>query len=210
MFCEDGLLMYSVAEPVSPLNTYKKGKISQSFGSTLGRNLLINTMTSIQPSDIPQRKFQAGEKFWVTSYTIQADGVVFQFFSDPYEDTRYYGELKFPFPKGQPPPADEIFKTIAEVVTVQPADNAGSGPTAAPAPGPPAPQPAAEQSQMRPIPPPPPPSDAPPPAAEGNLARADGGASHWNIWPATKSGKGSTEGNLLLSEYESDISQRQS
>jgi hypothetical protein len=157
---KDHLLMYSIATPYPPLNIYKKGKISQSAGSGFLRDLaIVMTASANNASDIPQRKFQAGEKFWVTGVLMQNDGILFQFYSDPYDGIRYYGQLKFPFPRGQVPQTDEALKTIAEVLTVQPNDTAGgdtqpkpAGSSAAPA-----------EATLAPIPPPPPPADAPPP-----------------------------------------------
>ena len=55
------------------------------------------------------------------------DGIVMSTFSDPYNDVRYYGELKFPFPKGPVPPVDDFVKTVSEVITVQPADDKDKG-----------------------------------------------------------------------------------
>jgi hypothetical protein len=158
---KDHLLMYSVATPYPPLNIYKKGKISQSAGSGFLRDLGNVLMTSANnASDIPQRKFQAGEKFWVTGVGIQNDGILFQFYSDAYDGIRYYGQLKFPFPKGQVPPSDEVLKTIAEVLTVQPNDTAGGDTQSPPADS----SGASEDGALKPILPPPPPADAPPPA----------------------------------------------
>src|ERR1035441_8545440 len=157
---KDHLLMYSTPTPSPPLNIYKKGKISQSAGRGFLRDLGNVLMTSANnASDIPQRKFQAGEKFWVTSVLMQDDGILFQFYSDAYDGIRYYGQLKFPFPRGQVPQSDEALKTIAEVLTVQPNDTAG---------GDTQPQPAGSSgvpadAALKPILPPPPPADAPPP-----------------------------------------------
>jgi len=157
---KDGLLMCSLDTKAEPTNTYKNGKIGMGFGSYLSWDMALGG----SHAQVPQRKFVAGEKFWVTSFTIQDDGVVFQFYSDPYQDVRYYGQLKFPFPKHVMPPADEVLKTIAEALTVQPDESAtgnpqSPAPASAPAPAP-TPQP---QTVMAPIPPPPPPPDAPPP-----------------------------------------------
>jgi|SRR5579863_9379462 len=94
---------------------------------------------------IAQRKFVTGEKFWVTDYAVNPDGVVFTFYSDPYNDVRYYAQLKFPFQKNVAPPADDMMKTIEEVITAEsdtpdaaPADSpAPAAPTAAPSSAPP-------------------------------------------------------------------------
>jgi hypothetical protein len=87
---------------------------------------------------------------------------VLSFYSDPYQDIRYHGQMKFPFKHGVPP-ADDVMKTIAEAVTVAPSDDAKDSAAAAPAaaaPAAPAPTPAAA---IAPIAPPPPPADAAPP-----------------------------------------------
>ncbi len=164
---KDGLLMYSTANPAPPLNSYnpKKGKISQPAGSGFFRDLGNMMATGANAGEIAQRKFVAGEKFWLMSCSLQPDGVVLRFISDPYDDVRYWGDLKFQFAKGEVPPADEELKTIAEVITVQPNDsNDASSQPAPAAPGPSAPANAMPAGNaLAPIPPPPPPSDAPPP-----------------------------------------------
>jgi hypothetical protein len=109
-----------------------------------------------------QRKFVSGEKFWITGITLQKDGILVNAFSDPYNDVRYYGDIKFSFPKGPVPSVDAFSKTVAELITVEPSDDKGKGnqndqasqqaPPASPAPAP-----------MQDIAPPPPPADAPPP-----------------------------------------------
>lgn len=149
---KDDLQMCSTAAKVPPTNTYKGGKISFGFGASLAWVAVAGDI-----SQIPQRKFVKGEKFWVKNFDVQEDGVLFQFYSDPINDIRYYGKLKFPYPKHTMPPADEMMKTIAEAITVQPDENAGAQPA-------PASPPQTQQPVMAPIPPPPPPPDAPPPA----------------------------------------------
>jgi len=149
---KDGLTMCSVAAKAAPTSTYKNGKISLSFGAGLAWG-----MEAGDTSQIPQRKFVAGEKFWITAFAVQDDGVVLQFYSDPYQDTRYYGQLKIPYAKHSSPSPDEVLKMVSEVITIQPDENAAaSAPQPAPAPPP-------QQQAIAPIPPPPPPADAPPP-----------------------------------------------
>jgi len=160
---KDGLLMCSLDTPVPPTSNYKNGKISMGFGSDLAWSMQLGRNSS----EVPQRKFVAGEKFWVTAFTIQEDGVIFKFYSDPYQDVRYYGQLKFPFPKHVMPPADQVLKTIAEAVTIQPDENAAVN-----APQQPPPPPAQPEPVMAPIPPPPPPPDAPP-AAPKTIAKGE-------------------------------------
>lgn len=160
---KDGLLMYELASPMPPMNTYKNGKIGQGwsgFGRDIGITLLASGNNTA--ANYHRRRFVAGEKFWVTGYTLQNDGILFQFYSDPYDDVRYYGQLKLPFPKGHMPPADKVMSMIAEVLTVQPneAEPAAQQPppqTAAQAPE------AAQEQALAPIAPPPPPADTPPP-----------------------------------------------
>lgn len=160
-----GLVMYSVESPLPPSNSYKNGRIGQGWGG-FGQDLAIGmkSQNGTTAKDYPHRQFVPEEKCWVTSIAVQKDGVVFQLYSDPYNDVRYYGNLKIPFPDRRTVPAPDAFLPIvAEVLTAAPADNQGqqNSQAAAPAPGtmqniaPPPPPPD--------IAPPPPPADAPPP-----------------------------------------------
>jgi hypothetical protein len=129
------LLLYGTSNPIPPQSTYKKGKITRNpFG---GRNFLQDLGNSMvvpgQSAAIVQRTFVAGEKLWATKIDVKDDGVVFALYSDPVGDIRYFGELKFPFPKGQPPPADNLMNTIAEVVTVEPPDTSATATQTPPA-----------------------------------------------------------------------------
>ena len=136
---KDGLVMCSTEAIASPTNTYKNGVISFGFGANMAWGMALAPANQ-QTTAIPQRKFVTGEKFWVTEYVVKPDGVVFQFYSDPYNDVRYYGQLKFPFAKNVAPPADEVMKSIEEVITAEadtqeaaPAENAAPAqPAAAP------------------------------------------------------------------------------
>jgi hypothetical protein len=126
---KDGLVMASTAAAAPPTNTYKNGAISFGFGANMAWGIQLAPANQ-QTTAIPQRKFVTGEKFWVTDYTVKPDGIFFVFYSDPYNDVRYYGQLKFPFAKNVAPPADEMMKTIEEVITAEadtqeaaPADN---------------------------------------------------------------------------------------
>jgi hypothetical protein len=115
---KEGLLMYGVASPLPPSNTYKNGKISQGWGG-FGRNLLINMASAAggNSASYPARNFVAGETCWVTGISVQKDGVVFQLYSDPYDDIRYYADLKIPFPqKKVVPPVDAVLQMVAEVL----------------------------------------------------------------------------------------------
>jgi hypothetical protein len=173
---KDGLMMCSSASPYAFSNTYSGGVLTANLNnrakdaakSFLKGHLPFGGGGSVSDAannGCTSRKFVAGEKFWVTGVTIQKDGILVSTFSDPYNDVRYYGEIKFLFPKGSVPPVDDFVKTVSEVITVQPADDndkaskgdqGGQQAQAAAAP-------AAPAAPMAAIAPPPPPADAPPP-----------------------------------------------
>ncbi|MGH9748044.1 MAG: hypothetical protein ACRD59_18265 [Candidatus Acidiferrales bacterium] len=121
---KDGLMMCSTEARTAPQVTYKNGSLSFGFGASMAWTMALSTANQ-QPNNIAQRKFVAGEKFWVTDYSVRDDGVYFLFFSDPFDDVRYHTQLKVFFPKGKFPSTDEVMKTIAEVITVDnpPPDN---------------------------------------------------------------------------------------
>jgi hypothetical protein len=164
---KDGLMMCSSASSYAFSNTYSNGVLTSNYKNRvkdaaktfgLGRIPGFGTGGSAQDAakdaaknGCSSRKFMAGEKFWVTGVSAQRDGVVISTFSDPYNNVRYYGEIKFPFPNGSVPSADNVLKTVSEVITVQ-ASDAASQPAPAPAPAP-----------MPAIAPPPPPADVAPP-----------------------------------------------
>lgn len=163
-----GMVMYAVASPAAPSNTYKNGKIGQGWGG-FGTDLLITTAMAGNgtASDIPHRTFSAGEKVWITGVVAKKDGIVFQLYSDPYDGIRYYGNVKIPYKKKKEVPSvQDAQQLIAEVLTLVPAEDQGAQ-ASAPAPPPPAaktetagaPPPAPLPS----IAPPPPPADAPQP-----------------------------------------------
>jgi len=138
-----GLLMYAVASPMPPSNTYKNGKIGQGMGG-FGKDLAISMLTpgGGTSADYPHRPLVPEEKCWVTGIQVQKDGVLFQLYSDPYDDIRYYANLKIPFPnKKEVPSVDAALQLVAEVLTVVPQDNQAEqqavGPAAAAAPTPP-------------------------------------------------------------------------
>jgi hypothetical protein len=137
----DGLMMYGVESPLPPSNTYKNGRISQGasgFGKDFAISLLAPDNTTA--SDYPHRKFVAGEKVWVTSIAALKDGVLFQLYSDPYDDGRLYANLKIPYPnKKEVPQADVVLQILADVMAVVPSDgqNDQDNQAAAPVPAPP-------------------------------------------------------------------------
>jgi hypothetical protein len=163
-----GLIMYDVSSPLPPSNTYKGGRIGQGW-SGFGKDIAIGMKASngTTANDYQHRPFVAEEKCWVTSIEVQKDGVVFQLYSDPYNDVRYYANLKIPFAdKKSVPPADAFMQTVAEVLTaVLSDDQRGQNSQAS------APAPAQAPARMQEIAPPPPPADAPPPTIAIGQAR---------------------------------------
>ena len=112
---KDNLQMCRSNMPIPTRNFYKNGTINQ--GGFLGvLNKLGNASLGGGNDANTIRKFVAGEKFWVTKIQVEADGVTFTFLSDPFQDVRYEATLKFPYPKGQTPSADQLLATIAEAI----------------------------------------------------------------------------------------------
>jgi hypothetical protein len=179
---KDGLMMCSSASPYAYSNVYQNGVVAGTVknravnalkGWGMGKLTGGSSITDSANNGCASRKFVAGEKFWVTGITLQKDGILISVFSDPYNDTRYYGEVKVPFQKGAPvPPADAFEKTVQGLMTVAPQDDKGGDEKAqgqqgggqqqadAAQPAQPAAQPAAP---LQAIAPPPPPADAPAP-----------------------------------------------
>jgi hypothetical protein len=156
-----GLVMYSADAPLPPSNTYKNGRIGQGW-SGFGKDLMIGVAApgGATAADYPHRQFVAGEKCWVTEVTAQNDGVLFKLYSDPYDDIRYYANLKIPYPnKKVVPPVEVALRLVAEVLTN---DNQGGEPAPAPEAAP-EPAPAPAPAPMSDIAPPPPPADTPAP-----------------------------------------------
>jgi len=119
-----GLTMYAVASPMPPLYTYKNGKIGRGL-TGLGKDMQISMKTpGGTAADYPHRPFAPGERCWVTQVQVQKDGVIFQLYSDVYEEVRYYADLKIAFPdKKEVPQADTVLQLIAEALTVAPPEN---------------------------------------------------------------------------------------
>jgi hypothetical protein len=171
---KDGLLMCATSTQVPATNSYKDGHISQGAWGAMKMPGMGHVFSHFGQTAPQTRKFVAGEKFWVTKITVGDDGIVFDLLSDPISDVRYYSQLKFPYSKGAYPSIDQATSTVAEVLSIQPADNSsdsasqGGQQQQAPASAsnvaatPAATTPAAGPATMAPIAPPPPPADAPP------------------------------------------------
>jgi hypothetical protein len=137
---KDGLMMCSSASSYAFSNTYENGVLAANQNnrakdaakSFLRGKLPFgggSSMSGAANNGCTSRKFVAGEKFWITDIEIAKDnsGIIVSTFSDAYNNVRYYGEIKFPFAdKHSIPPADAEVKTIEEVLTVQPGDDANS------------------------------------------------------------------------------------
>jgi hypothetical protein len=178
---KDGLMMCSSASSYAFSNTYSNGVLAANYNNRAkdaAKNFFKGKLpfgggggvTDAANNGCASRKFVSGEKFWVTDVALLKDGILVSTFSDPYNDVRYYGEIKFPFPKGSVPPVDDFVKTVSEVITVQPPDDKDKGnqndqaseKSGAPVQGQ-APAPTPTSAPMAAIAPPPPPADAPPP-----------------------------------------------
>lgn len=158
---KDGLQMCSIVAKIPLTNSYKDGKLSAGkFGWAMSLGLI---QPDVPSSTIPIRSFVADEKFYIIGMGVEKTAVVLKVISDVYQDTRYYGQIAFPFNKKSVPPVEDLMKTIADVVTAEPAGGdagAASGAATAPAavtqPAEPPPPP------IQAIAPPPPPPDAAP------------------------------------------------
>ena len=181
---KDGLMMCSSASPYAYSSTYSNGALAANLNNRTkdaAKSFLKGRLpfggggsaTDAANNGCASRKFVAGEKFWISGISLQKDGILVSTFSDPYNDVRYYGEIKFPFPKGQVPAADTFVQIVSEVLTVVPSDDKGDkGEQQASQNGQESPgsQPGQQAKQSAPSPapmpdiaPPPPPADAAPP-----------------------------------------------
>jgi hypothetical protein len=175
---KDGVMMCSNASAYAYSNTYENGVLTANQKNRAKDAAMTGTKTAIMghfglgngssPTDAannacPSRKFVTGEKFWVTGILAKKDGILVSTLSDPYDDVRFYGEIKFSFPKGSVPPVDDFVKTVSEVFTVQPAEGQGDQGNQGDQGGQQTPAASADQAPMPDIAPPPPPADTPPP-----------------------------------------------
>ena len=142
---KDGLLMCSTDTKVPPTRFYKDGSIALPLAGDMGWDISLKyAQPGATSANVPKREAAAGEKLFVSRILVKNEGVIFQFYSERYENVRYYGQLVFPYDKKAIPPAEDLLKTIAEVVTLQAPGSAGA-------------------KTPPPVPPPPPPPDTPPP-----------------------------------------------
>jgi hypothetical protein len=151
-------------------NIYRNGHIDQ---GALGKFAKISNGLGNTTIGGTTRTFVSGEKLWITNITVREKDVLFDLYSDPYNEVRYRANLSFPFSKGESPSVEEVDRNIAEVFTVQPLDANAQQAQASPAPQagaspqtqqlrPVSSQPV-QEAPPTPIAPPPPPADAPQP-----------------------------------------------
>jgi hypothetical protein len=157
---KDGLSLYTVAVPKAPINVYKNGKLSQGMGDRLKVCMLDNVGREGGCDGIPKKTLVTGEKLWISDILLAEDSIQIQLVTDPYDDGRYFGTLKFPIPKGSVPAPDDAARAISEVLVVQPQQDAPAPDQRSQQAPPPVPAPTAASYQELP-PPPPPPAPAP-------------------------------------------------
>jgi hypothetical protein len=113
---KEGLRMCSIQARLPITNVYKDSRLAPSvakWGFEMGV-----VQSDMPTATIPQKLFDTGEKFWVTTVTAGKSGIVLKVVSDPLEDVRYYGQIEIPYDKKVMPPDDQLLKQLAEVVTV--------------------------------------------------------------------------------------------
>jgi len=182
------LTMVAVSSTVNPYSsTYKNGKLSSGLAKAKSWRDKFSAVPGLgsvpgvaQTGNGPAtRTFVVGEKVWVTKIDTRPDAVVFDLFTDAYNDTRYKTSVTFVYPnKGAIPPAPDVEKLVGEVFKVQPAEDAkgsgeqqagGGGQQQAPA----ASQPTAPANSAAAPAQPPPAEAAPPPITPPPPAAAD-------------------------------------
>jgi hypothetical protein len=156
---KDRLLMNKSSHPVIVGNLYKDGKIRPD-----GFIAFTQTMQAALPNGAAHY-YMPGDKFFVTSIQVRPDSVSMEFMTDfrqvqDEDDQRFRGSLKFPFPKGQIPNADDLLAQISEVVQI----DAGGGGDQDQGQG---------QQDQTPPPPPAPRGHRPPPAPAQAPAQVD-------------------------------------
>lgn len=156
---KDNLLIYTVTVPDPPRSTYKNGKLSQGFGDAMAVGMVDGMNRPGGVNSVPQKTLGSGEKLWVSDIALVSNNIVIRLVTDPYDDGRYFADLKFPVAKGTVPSADDAMKMIGDVLTVDAGDNSAQQQS------PPPPSPPAQEQTSAPLPPlapPPPPTDTPP------------------------------------------------
>ncbi|HVN02901.1 MAG TPA: hypothetical protein VMT86_00715 [Bryobacteraceae bacterium] len=177
---KDKVLMVGATSTANPcMNFYKEGKIVPTKACGVGERIKkfghLFPGSGSAPS-VTTRNFVSGEKFWITKIDVKENAVVFDFFTDAINDTRYIAALTIPFGAFTPTP-EQALKAVHEVITAEPAEDSKDakgdqqqqqapapqgGQQEAPAEPAPAAPPAAQPAEAAPAPlapPPPPPAD---------------------------------------------------
>ena len=136
---KDKVLMVGATSTANPcMNTYRDGRITAAKACGVGEKFKkfgrFIPGSSSAPS-LMTRNFVSGEKFWVTRIDVRNNGVVFDFFTDAINDTRYIAALMIPFGAFVPSP-EEALKVVREVISVDASedtkDSGGGGQQGAP------------------------------------------------------------------------------
>lgn len=112
---KDELFMCAISSAIPSYNTYKGGKLHQSFLN----KMKFFTASGNAPT-VPTRMFVAGEKVLLTGVEMKEDGVQLALLSQMINGLHYKAFLVLPFAKGSTPSVDEVLQTLAQVVSVQP------------------------------------------------------------------------------------------
>ena len=129
-------------------NVFENDAVSQLglSGALSSINVLLSTLGGVEAQS---RSFGRGEKLWVTKIAVQSDGIVFSLMSDPLNNMRYHGSLKFPY--SDIASADKTAAVIASVLAKDSPRDPSSGADAqgTSAPGTSASQTANESDEIR-------------------------------------------------------------
>ncbi len=114
---KSGLVMYDPTKSASRTGvvSYHDGKLN---AGGMTRMMLAGSAPN---SAVQVRQFVSGEKCWLVAVTIKNDGVYLTFLSDPINDIRYMGSIKFPVDKKQSMPG--LWVTRAATGTEQSVKN---------------------------------------------------------------------------------------
>jgi hypothetical protein len=116
---KEGLLMCSSNAVALPTTIYKDGAFSLDVGDSRDAKTVAALAQWGTPcGNVAQRKVRAGLTLWILELSVDEDFVMMKLHIQPPYDL--YGLLKFPYIKGGASTADDVVKTIAEVVTLQP------------------------------------------------------------------------------------------
>ncbi|WEN14239.1 outer membrane protein assembly factor BamE [Rhodanobacter sp. AS-Z3] len=115
---KDDLFMCAISSAIPSYNTYKGGKLHQSFLN----KMKFFTASGNAPT-VPTRMFVAGEKVLLTGVEMKDDGVQLSLLSEMIDGLHYKAFLVLPFAKGSTPSADEVMQSLAQVISVQPASH---------------------------------------------------------------------------------------